>query len=80
MIINSPEFRSGHLDIKDAQCAEKKLSHYIAFLSYARPKGPKRCASFSNFWKKKGEPDSEMLTCTSRELPGPELRISTRTK
>ena len=44
----TPPVRSGHLDIKDAQCAEtkdvlKKSHHIIAFLSYGRLKGPKRC-------------------------------------
>ena len=38
-----PLFRSGHLDRKDALCAETKdalkkiISHHIVFLSYGRP-------------------------------------------
>ena len=50
-----PPLRSGYLDIREAECAEikdvLKKSHHIAFLSYGRPKGPKRCTKYYKKFK-----------------------------
>ena len=47
-----PLLRSGHFDIKDAQCAENFISHHIAFGRCGRSKGascaPKNSISFKS--------------------------------
>ena len=44
--MQTTHLRSGHLDIKDAQCAETKdvLKKSYCVFELWRPKGPKRCA------------------------------------
>ena len=47
--MQTPSLRSGHFDIRDAQCPEikdvLKIPYHIAFSSYGRPKGA--------FWARK---------------------------